>query len=122
MYIVLSVSPLLFPLSGDSRCVLSRNGDATALTQDHKANRDDEVARVQAAGGHVWWDRVMGELAVSRAIGDHCLRPYVIPEPEVRGCRWWVGWDGRERLCRGTGGGIGRWGGWEVVGEVVGVK
>jgi protein phosphatase 2C len=26
----------------------------------------------------------MGELAVSRAIGDHCLRPYVIPEPEVR--------------------------------------
>ena len=25
----------------------------------------------------------MGELAVSRAIGDHCLRPYVIPEPEV---------------------------------------
>jgi hypothetical protein len=39
---------------------------------------------MQAAGGHVWWDRVMGELAVSRAIGDHCLRPYVIPEPEVR--------------------------------------
>lgn len=29
------------------------------------------------------WDRVMGELAVSRAIGDHCLRPYVIPTPEV---------------------------------------
>lgn len=31
----------------------------------------------------MWWDRVMGELAVSRAIGDHCLRPYVIPEPEL---------------------------------------
>ena len=26
---------------------------------------------------------VMGELAVSRAIGDHFLRPYVIAEPEV---------------------------------------
>ncbi|KAI8463333.1 MAG: phosphatase 2C-like domain-containing protein [Monoraphidium minutum] len=68
---------------GDSRAVLGRGGAAMALTQDHKASRDDEVARVQAAGGHVWWDRVMGELAVSRAIGDHCLRPYVIPEPEV---------------------------------------
>lgn len=26
----------------------------------------------------------MGELAVSRAIGDHCLRPYVVATPEVR--------------------------------------
>ncbi|KAF5832962.1 phosphatase 2C-like domain-containing protein [Dunaliella salina] len=40
-------------------------------------------ARIEAAGGYVWWDRVMGELAVSRAIGDHCFSPYVIPEPEV---------------------------------------
>ncbi len=40
-------------------------------------------SRVEQAGGYVWWDRVMGELAVSRAIGDHCLRPFVIAEPEV---------------------------------------
>jgi hypothetical protein len=32
----------------------------------------------------VLWDRVMGELAVSRAIGDEFLRPYVIADPEVR--------------------------------------
>ena len=43
-------------------------------------------ARVEAAGGHIlYWNgvRVMGVLAVSRAIGDHCLRPFVISEPEV---------------------------------------
>ena len=46
-------------------------------------------ARVEAAGGQIlFWNgvRVMGLLAVSRAIGDHSLRPYVIAEPEVR-CR-----------------------------------
>ncbi len=50
---------------------------------DHEASCDDEIKRVQAAGGHVWWDRVMGELAVSWAIGDHCLQPYVNAEPEM---------------------------------------
>ena len=42
---------------------------------------------MEKAGGQVlYWNghRVMGVLAMSRAIGDHCLRPYVIPEPEVR--------------------------------------
>lgn len=42
--------------------------------------------RVEKAGGQVlYWNghRVMGVLAMSRAIGDHCLRPYVIPEPEI---------------------------------------
>lgn len=70
---------------GDSRAIMALKGGATcALSVDHKASRKDEVARVQAAGGMVWWDRVMGELAISRAIGDHRLRPYVIPNPEVR--------------------------------------
>ena len=27
-------------------------------------------ARVEQAGGFVWWNRVMGELAISRAIGE----------------------------------------------------
>ena len=71
---------------GDSRAVLCRDNQAIALTDDHKAAREDETARVEAAGGQIlFWNgvRVMGLLAVSRAIGDHSLRPYVIAEPEV---------------------------------------
>ncbi|CAI0443302.1 unnamed protein product [Linum tenue] len=71
---------------GDSRAVLCRNGVAVPLSSDHKPDRPDELLRIQAAGGRViYWDgpRVLGVLAMSRAIGDNYLKPYVIPEPEV---------------------------------------
>ncbi|XP_028776218.1 protein phosphatase 2C 37 [Neltuma alba] len=71
---------------GDSRAVLCRNGVAVPLSSDHKPDRPDELLRVQAAGGRViYWDgpRVLGVLAMSRAIGDNYLKPYVISEPEV---------------------------------------
>ncbi|XP_057430227.1 protein phosphatase 2C 37-like [Lotus japonicus] len=71
---------------GDSRAVLCRKGVAIPLSDDHKPDRPDELIRVQAAGGRViYWDgpRVLGVLAMSRAIGDNYLKPYVISEPEV---------------------------------------
>jgi serine/threonine protein phosphatase PrpC len=55
---------------GDSRTVLSRAGRALALSSDHKPSREDEAARIKAAGGFIINKRVMGELAVSRAFGD----------------------------------------------------
>ncbi|CAK9135654.1 unnamed protein product [Ilex paraguariensis] len=71
---------------GDSRAVLSRNGVAIPLSSDHKPDRPDELSRIEEAGGRViFWDgpRVLGVLAMSRAIGDNYLKPYVISEPEV---------------------------------------
>lgn len=71
---------------GDSRAVLSRGGMAIALSVDHKPDREDELARIEAAGGKVInWNghRIFGVLAMSRALGDYYLKPYVIPDPEV---------------------------------------
>ncbi|XP_042467014.1 probable protein phosphatase 2C 30 [Zingiber officinale] len=71
---------------GDSRAVLCRNGVPIPLSFDHKPDREDELLRIEAAGGRViYWDgaRVFGVLAMSRAIGDNCLKPFVIPDPEV---------------------------------------
>lgn len=71
---------------GDSRAVLARNGKIIPLSVDHKPDRPDELSRIQAAGGRViYWDgaRVLGVLAMSRAIGDSYLKPYVISQPEV---------------------------------------
>ncbi|KVI11942.1 probable protein phosphatase 2C 24 [Cynara cardunculus var. scolymus] len=71
---------------GDSRAVLCRNGKAVPLSSDHKPDRPDELKRIEAAGGRVvYWEgaRVCGVLAMSRAIGDNYLKPYVSCEPEV---------------------------------------
>ncbi|KAK3018631.1 hypothetical protein RJ639_003500 [Escallonia herrerae] len=71
---------------GDSRAVLCRNGAAVPLSTDHKPDRPDELDRIETAGGRViFWDvpRVLGMLAMSRAIGDNYLKPYVSCEPEV---------------------------------------
>ncbi|XAR49913.1 Phosphoprotein phosphatase [Bertholletia excelsa] len=71
---------------GDSRAVLYRGKEPTALSIDHKPNREDEYARIEASGGKViQWNghRVFGVLAMSRSIGDRYLKPWIIPEPEV---------------------------------------
>jgi len=74
--------------AGDSRCVLCKaDGRAIALSDDHKPNRADERARVEALGGTVvFWGvwRVEGVLAVSRALGDRSLKRYVTADPEVQ--------------------------------------
>lgn len=71
---------------GDSRAVICRGGVVTPLSNDHKPDRPDELKRIEDSGGRViYWDgaRVLGVLAMSRAIGDNYLKPYVISEPEV---------------------------------------
>lgn len=55
---------------GDSRVLLCRNFSPYPLTVDHKPSREDETKRIRDAGGFVINNRVMGELAVSRAFGD----------------------------------------------------
>lgn len=77
--------------TGDSRAVLvKKNGRTTALSRDHKPDRNDERDRIARLGGSVvhWgvW-RVEGILAVSRAIGDRLLKEYVIPDPEFVQCK-----------------------------------
>lgn len=57
---------------GDSRAMLIRKGGAVvSLTEDHKPSVRGEDRRIRTAGGFVQNDRVDGQLAMSRAIGDY---------------------------------------------------
>ncbi len=66
---------------GDARAVLGRGGKAIRLTRDHKADDDDEVKRIEDAGGFIMRNRVLGILAVARSLGDHGMKEFVIGKP-----------------------------------------
>lgn len=80
--------------AGDSRAVLCRRRPnsssmlALPLTRDHKASCPIEAARIAEAGGAVLQNhgpRLMGILAVTRAIGDRALQSHgLTATPETR--------------------------------------
>ena len=67
--------------AGDARAILSRNGRAVRLTQDHKPSDEKEKKRITDSGGFITNDRVNGILGVSRAFGDHLLKKWVVSTP-----------------------------------------
>lgn len=78
--------------AGDSRAVLLRDNTTVRVTVDHKPDIPEEQVRIEKSGGVVTKvtnkqgktiSRVNGMLAVSRALGDIFLQPYVTSEPEV---------------------------------------
>ncbi|CAH3126033.1 probable protein phosphatase 2C T23F11.1 [Pocillopora verrucosa] len=67
---------------GDSRAIASKKGAVEQLSFDHKPSNDDETRRIIAAGGWVEFNRVNGNLALSRALGDFCFKRNDKKSPE----------------------------------------
>ena len=72
---------------GDSRAVLynSKKG-AKALTYDHKPHHISEKLRIEKLGGKIKFDGAdwrIGDLSLSRAVGDLDNTPYVTHNPEI---------------------------------------
>ena len=79
---------------GDSRSVVCRKNAFFFATEDHKPTHYSERMRIEKAGGHVSQNRVNGQLAVSRALGDFEMKrnnacdqisQLVSPEADVTG-------------------------------------
>lgn len=74
---------------GDCRAIINSNSDAVRITIDHKPTLEREAQRIQSIGGFIAKlhpmdvPRVMGNLAVSRSIGDFHISPYVAWHPDV---------------------------------------
>ncbi|KAA3489859.1 putative protein phosphatase 2C 60 [Gossypium australe] len=67
---ILRNNQLVVANAGDSRCVISRKGQAYNLSRDHKPDLEAEKERILKAGGFIHAGRVNGSLNLSRAIGD----------------------------------------------------
>jgi serine/threonine protein phosphatase PrpC/transcriptional regulator of met regulon len=69
---------------GDTRCILVSSSGSKRMSYDHKCTDESEVARIRKVGGVVFNGRVFGQLALSRAFGDHAMKKYgVICTPHV---------------------------------------
>ncbi|XP_014259564.1 probable protein phosphatase 2C T23F11.1 isoform X2 [Cimex lectularius] len=60
--------------AGDSRAIAVVNGTVRPLSHDHKPTEPAEYARIKEAGGWVEYNRVNGNLALSRALGDYMFK------------------------------------------------
>ncbi|KOM42074.1 hypothetical protein LR48_Vigan04g227200 [Vigna angularis] len=67
---VIRNNQLVVANAGDSRCVISRKGQAYNLSRDHKPDLDIEKERILKAGGFIHAGRVNGSLNLTRAIGN----------------------------------------------------
>jgi serine/threonine protein phosphatase PrpC len=72
--------------AGDTRVMIGTRKGFSFLTKDHKPDLPEEKARIERLGGRVLSygaARVEGILAMSRALGDTGLKPYVSSEPRI---------------------------------------
>ena len=86
---------------GDSRAYLLSNTGCEELTYAHNGSDPGEASRIMKGGGILMNGRVAGQLAVSRALGDHHLKssgvicdPHVIKRPVAFGSTLIMGSDG----------------------------
>ncbi|CAK9310671.1 unnamed protein product [Citrullus colocynthis] len=86
LVVLLSACQIIVANCGDSRALLCRGSQAVPLTADHKISRPDEYDRLVKGGARILFvgcPRVEGVLTMTRAIGDHYLKPRIISEPEM---------------------------------------
>uniref|UniRef100_A0AC34RJ63 PPM-type phosphatase domain-containing protein n=1 Tax=Panagrolaimus sp. JU765 TaxID=591449 RepID=A0AC34RJ63_9BILA len=70
---------------GDSRAVVCVKGCTFQLSYDHKPSNEIEQKRIVEAGGWVEFNRVNGNLALSRALGDFAFKrnQHKLPKDQI---------------------------------------
>jgi len=67
--------------AGDAGAVLCRDNQAIRLTHEHKASDEVEAKRIQETGGFIVNGRVNGQIMITRSLGDHLMKDFIIGDP-----------------------------------------
>ncbi|EEY58789.1 uncharacterized protein PITG_22283 [Phytophthora infestans T30-4] len=81
---------------GDCRAIIREAPDVVALSEDHCASNEKEMARALRSGANILGNRIAGILQPFRVIGDADLKgpdkkDWVIPTPEIHQSELLVG-------------------------------
>ena len=69
---------------GDSKAYIIYDNSYTQISSDHKCTIEDEKIRVESMGGEIKKNRVMGQLILTRTLGDLYVKQYgVISTPDI---------------------------------------
>lgn len=84
--VVINGKQLFLANVGDSRCVLVTGAfELQNISYDHKCSDEFEIERIKKSGGMIFNNRVFGQLALTRALGDHAIKKYgVVSTPFVK--------------------------------------
>jgi len=67
--------------AGDAGAVLCRGGKAIRLSEEHKVSSELEAKRISESGGFIINGRVNGQIMITRSLGDHLMKDFIIPTP-----------------------------------------
>lgn len=76
---------LYFANAGDSRSVLCKRGQCYQMSMDHKPTLENELKRIERAGGWVSEGRLLGNINLSRGLGDseYKMDPNLKPSEQI---------------------------------------
>ncbi|EKE41968.1 protein phosphatase, putative [Entamoeba nuttalli P19] len=73
---------------GDSCGIIIGTNEVIPMSEEHKATNENEAQRIKESGGMIINGRVSGDVAVTRGLGDHHLKQWVVSEPFVKEVEW----------------------------------
>jgi len=68
---------------GDARAIVFRDQEFVSLSNLHDFSNEAERINAEQKGGTIFKNRLEGELAISRSIGDINFKAFMSSEPEI---------------------------------------